>query len=87
MKRAKIMLMTIAVVATVGTALAFKVNKLGDTRYCYAETTVQPNNCEEKTISNAKAVSGTGIFYTVKGSGVTNCTSLACPNPAGSFTE
>lgn len=42
MKRARIMLLTIAVLATVGTALAFKVAQKGSTAYCYLETTVNP---------------------------------------------
>jgi hypothetical protein len=87
MKRAKIMLLTIAVIATVGTALAFKVNKFGSNTYCYAETTVQPDKCEEKTITDAHPIAGVGFFYTVKGIGVTRCTSLACPNQAGSWAE
>jgi hypothetical protein len=83
MKKARIMLMTIAVIATVGTALAFKVNKLGDKTYCYAETTVEPDKCEEKTIVEAEALPGTGYFYTIKLA--PRCTSLACPNPAVGF--
>ena len=42
MKRAKIMLMSIAVFATVGSALAFKVAKKGSSRYCYLETAMAP---------------------------------------------
>ena len=42
MKKAKIMLMTIAVLATVGTALAFNVVKKSNSTYCYLETNVDP---------------------------------------------
>jgi hypothetical protein len=39
MKRTKIMLMLIAALATIGTALAFKVAKKGSMAYYYLETT------------------------------------------------
>lgn len=68
MKRAKIMLMSIAVLATVGSALAFKVAKKGTTTYCYLETTVAPNPAIKGTcpnvINSAKGNVGTKYFYT-----------------------
>lgn len=42
MKKAKIMLLTIAVLATVGGALAFKAKAFGTKDYCYSITNVQP---------------------------------------------
>jgi hypothetical protein len=65
MKRAKIMLMTIAVFATVGTALAFKVAKKGNTTYCYVETTQDPGSGKvcPNTIPAALGVGDTNIQY------------------------
>ena len=85
MKKAKITLLAIAVVATVGTALAFKTNKYGGTRYCYIEATSQPSNPDcNKVKFNATArtfISSTQIYYTTT-TDLNNCGALACPNVA-----
>jgi hypothetical protein len=68
MKKAKIMLMSIAVLATVGSALAFKVAKKGSTRYCYLETSIAPDPTVKglcpNQINSAVANTGTKYFYT-----------------------
>jgi len=47
MKKAKIMLLAIAVLATVGGAVAFKVQKFGESKYCYviSEDTPPAGEC------------------------------------------
>jgi hypothetical protein len=77
MKRAKIMLMSIAVLATVGTALAFKVAKKGTKTYCYLKTTVQPSasaTCPNQ-IDFALGAGTTNIqyYYTTLASTATDC--------------
>ncbi|MEP7377774.1 MAG: hypothetical protein ABI675_30520 [Chitinophagaceae bacterium] len=87
MKRAKIMLMTIAVFAIVGTALAFKVAKKGTTTYCYLKTKSQPpqGGCTGE-INLATAAAGiTEYFWTKKTA--PNCSQLACPNQAEEFIQ
>jgi hypothetical protein len=46
MKKAKVIIMVIAVFAIVGGALAFKARILGNTDYCFAITNVQPGFAE-----------------------------------------
>lgn len=84
MKRARIMLMSIAVLATVGTALAFKVAKKGEFSYCYERTSVQPTHCLE-IINQAEAVNGTQIFYYTTKVGTTPCNQLDCNKTAQEF--
>jgi hypothetical protein len=83
MKKAKVMLLTIAVLATVGTALAFKVQKFGSTTYCYIEATSQPKAADcTKTVTSASIPAfstGTEVFYTAT-TNLSNCGSLDCPN-------
>lgn len=75
MTRAKIMLISIIILATVGTTLAFKVVKKGVTTYCYERTTQQPAHCLQE-INEATAVEGELIyFYTTK---TAPCDQLDC---------
>ena len=84
MKRAKIMLLTIAVFATVGTALAFKVNKFGQTTYCYLTTNVQPDLGQCTDESDAAAViPGVGMFY--KRKPASGCRSAICEEQGSGF--
>jgi hypothetical protein len=69
MKRAKIMLMAIAVLTTVGGALAFKAQKLGNTSYCFLTTAQQPADgaCTNFIADKSARPMNTGeatIFYT-----------------------
>ena len=90
MKRAKIMLLTIAVIATVGTALAFKVSKFNPNGYCFLTTSSQPATgaCTSTLAAGnifTKSTSAATIFYTEK---LGDCSTLDCPNPAnGTDTE
>jgi hypothetical protein len=89
MKKAKIMLMSIAVLATVGTALAFKVAKGPDT-LCYVETTTPPDPTAKacpNTRIESKGVSGTTQYYytTLTASSCANQTN--CINEAASFAQ
>jgi hypothetical protein len=85
MKKAKIMLLTIAVIATVGTALAFKVNKFGSDTYCYLTTSSQPEVGEcTNEVTKKIAISGTGIFYKLK---TQACNLETCDAQASSFGQ
>jgi hypothetical protein len=67
MKRARIMLLAIAAFATVGTALAFKVQKLGQTQYCFKITDEVPNAGDCVTgieKATAQRNSGSMLYYT-----------------------
>ena len=90
MKRAKIMLMTIAVFATVGTALAFKVAKKGQTTYCYLQTNVAPGSgqgvCPSRAVK-AIANEGSTVQYYYTTLTATNCANQSdCINQANNFT-
>lgn len=90
MKKAKIMLLAIAVCATVGTALAFKVKSFGNTTYCYVTTESEPavGECLSVT-TNSEALpwtSGAKIFYTTKPSDKA-CSQVVCPLIARDFQE
>jgi hypothetical protein len=65
MKKAKIMLMSIAILATVGTALAFKVAKKVQSTYCYLQTTSDPGPGKvcPNTIETVTAEGDTDIQY------------------------
>jgi len=84
MKIAKVMLLAIAVFAAVGGALAFKVGKIGNKRFCYITTNVEPQvgDCL-KTIINraerAKLPTDPTVFYTTTND-VTLCSLATCPN-------
>jgi hypothetical protein len=61
------MLVSIGVLATVGTTLAFKVAKKGSTAYCYLETTVAPGTeagaCPYQ-LDEATILLGKKFYYT-----------------------
>lgn len=84
MKKAKLMLLSIAVIAIVGGALAFRVEKTGSSRYCYVTTDTQPaiGSCEF-WVTNRQArplLSGENhIFYTTT-QNVNACSQAECPN-------
>jgi hypothetical protein len=74
MKKVKIMLTALAVVAVVGGALAFKA-KTFDASYCQGDT--QNAFCLSGS-DNSKIVSGTH-FYTPT-TDITKCALVTCPN-------
>ena len=89
MKKAKVMLMLIAVLAVVGGALAFKAKKFS-IKYCYATTV---NNAAKTCNANiafskpGEVAPGFTYYYTtLKSDGVTpvdvigDCPSTACPS-------
>jgi len=81
MKKAKVMLMVIAVLATVGTALAFKVQKVGNTKYFYSFTTIPPPPIECTLTADASKMVPTGqvsIYYTTT-TNLANPGQLDCP--------
>lgn len=86
MKRAKVMLIAIAVLATVGGTLAFKASKFNLSRYC--TTNVQGAACvnftEAKTINSGTAAFT--VYYTT--TNTNSCASaLACESTTStSFT-
>jgi len=84
MKRAKIILLTFAVLTTVGAALAFKAQKFGSTNYCYVQAE-QATTCADVILSkSARAwVSPENkVFYKVVPTGTeptqSNCQALTC---------
>jgi hypothetical protein len=85
MKRAKIMLVAIAVLATVGGALAFKAQKFGSTKYCYTITDDPKTGtgaCPEFTAdSKITAIGAIDIWYTTTtGNSQTECAQVTqCP--------
>lgn len=82
MKRAKMMLLAIAVLATVGGALAFKAQKLGSTKYCYLTTDSQPNkiDCTLKITASARpALPGEIIAFFTSTTDQSKCGQLDCP--------
>lgn len=84
MKRAKFMLLAIAVLATVGGALAFKAQTMGTKKFCYLTTDTQPavgaclDNIVDRT-ERLKQSSDPTIFYTTTND-ITKCNLAACPN-------
>jgi hypothetical protein len=90
MKRAKILLMSIAVLATVGTALAFNVSKKGNSAYCVLKTKSNPGVGQgvcPNLIDGFEAESGVTEYY------YTTLTSIDCEhqgnctNQASSFKD
>lgn len=85
MKKAKIMLLTIAVLATVGTMLAFKVKKVGSLSICYIEALQEPSPIAcTKTLEDCetgRGGSGTQIYYTST-TNLDNCGNLRCSSTA-----
>jgi len=83
MKKAKIMLVAITVLAVVGGALAFKARTtLGGTSYCLKELAGGPGACT--LFVNPSSIDPAGIesFYTTEilpsGADNATCTTLAC---------
>jgi hypothetical protein len=76
MKKAKIMLIAIAVLATVGGALAFKASKISTT-YCTRLVADNSGACEGQiALSKFGDGEGTQFYYTIKGANCNvNCTS------------
>ena len=87
MKKAKVMLLTIAVMASVGTALAFKAHKFGNDTYCYLTTTQQPTvgQCTDE-ISGAQALpTGSGVYFQLKPAN--GCSEAACEAKTSGFID
>lgn len=80
MKKVRIMLTAIAILAVVGGALAFKAGTNPNTRYCY-KTGTAVGTCTTTAPVDFTANSGSGIRYTTT-SNVSNCTTLNCPTAA-----
>lgn len=89
MKKAKIMLLAIAVFAVVGTALAFKVKTIGSTQYCWLETDTQPaqGECKEGAVNALMDPVGSSNFFYTTTTNAANCGSafLNCPKVARGF--
>jgi hypothetical protein len=82
MKRAKIMLVAIAVLATVGGALAFKAQKFGNVKYCYTTTDSRPEakDCTvEFTGTFTTTAVGEAVLYYTTTDNQANCGALECP--------
>lgn len=81
MKKARIMLIAIAILATVGGGLAFKVKKVGDDKYCYLITNLQPpvGGCTS-TAENKVIASPVGGGYYTTTTDLNKCNAIACPN-------
>jgi hypothetical protein len=83
MKKAKVMLLSVAILAVVAGALAFKSNKVFGFRYCYTTlTTIDPNApaqpCTLVTVLSKKDPNATQFFYAkIKPTGT--CASETCP--------
>lgn len=85
--------MAIAVLATVGGALAFKVKKFGESKYCYiiSANTPPSGECTFTTI-NSKMVEDQGsssVWYTTTSNASQQaCAQLTqCPNFAKTFID
>jgi len=92
MKRAKVMLMAIAVFATVGAALAFKAQKFGITKYCYTITDSPPPafNCTSTaSLAIMKEQGQLDIFYTTTTLATPAACALlqSCPNFAKTIEQ
>lgn len=85
MKKPKIMLAAIGVLAVIGGVLALKVKPLGQHTYCYIETETQPPKGEcTKCITNAEAILqpvGQKIYYTTT-TDCSKCKEAEAPNEA-----
>lgn len=80
MKKAKIMLVAIAVLATVGGALAFKASKFGLKKFCTTTTTVGGfcSIATSATYTDQTPIAFS-VYYTTTDPSL-NCTNLACEN-------
>jgi len=80
MKRVKVMLTAIAVLAVVGGALAFKAQKFSLRKICYGTTTeaaLCQTFAETSTITN---VGSESFYYTQVPNSATNCANvISCP--------
>ncbi|OQP67792.1 hypothetical protein [Niastella populi] len=90
MKKAKIMLTVIAVLAVVGGALAFKANKKFNTNYCILTTAGSAGTCTGEILGYrlATAIDQNKVtyYYTTKNQGDV-CTQKNCPTPSTSFAK
>ena len=89
MKKAKIMLITIAGFATIGSALAFKMVKKYGSNYCYLQTNVNPGAGQgvcPNLIKSATANLGNVVNYYYTTRTAIDCAHQAdCINPAQNF--
>jgi hypothetical protein len=81
MKKAKIMLVAIAVLATVGGALAFKASKAYSFDYCVRTIDDQATTLCTTTIANSRTVNlgetGNLYYYTIKPA-TAECEDITC---------
>jgi hypothetical protein len=87
MKKAKIMLLTIAVLATVGGALAFKAEKIGASKYFYLTTNSQPpkGQCTafvKDALLQTRHLGGTQTYYYITTEDVELCEDAICRTSA-----
>lgn len=89
MKKAKIMLIAIAVLATVGGALAFKAQKFTTTKYCTTDSNPNPTtdkNCKLFITSITTDIPVQADFTVFWTTTETNCgTGLTCSLTSSSF--
>ena len=78
MKKAKIMLTAVAVLAVVGTGLAFKVKKF-NTDFCTRAFSSGSGTCQGTLHGKIDAATGTEFFYTIS-DGTHACTAQNCPS-------
>jgi hypothetical protein len=87
MKKAKIMLVAIAVLATVGGALAFKAAKFGVHKYCYLTTNSQPpkGQCTAFTVNalmQPRNIGGSQTYFYITTEDVELCEDAICTTSA-----
>ena len=94
MKKAKIMLLTIAVFAVVGGALAFKANKNTQVYYCFNTTQPVAGQDNETTCEftsdlgfRAVKVNPEAIHYTTVLGTWDNCDLVTCPTTAETIVQ
>jgi hypothetical protein len=86
-KKVKILLMSIAVFATIGTALALKVAK-GNNTLCYVETTVQRDPTVKacpNTIFDTRAIAGVTQYFYITLTAFFCADQTNCINSSASF--
>jgi hypothetical protein len=83
MKKAKSMLLIILVLSTAGGILAFKAKSIGNSKYCFSITDVEPCFFEcTFTIQNRQArpvFGGEDMVYYTTTTDLSNCGILDCP--------
>jgi len=79
MKRAKIMLTAVAVLAVVGGALAFKANTKFTKTYCILTTVNNPSGgtCTGQFVNSKTSTTGSRYWYIEKPTGQ-NCNTQSC---------